>query len=109
MMFQLDFDKGNGLLPVIIQEEGTNEVLMLGFMNQEAWTKTQKEGRVWFYSRSKKRLWMKGETSGNILQVRGIAIDCDRDTALIWVNSKGVVCHLGMKSCFSSVQGEKND
>ncbi len=106
-MLQLDFDKGRGLLPVIIQEEGTNEVLMLGFMNREAWKKTQEEGKVWFYSRSKKRLWMKGETSGNTLQVRGIAMDCDRDTLLIWVDVEGMVCHLGTKSCFSSLQGEK--
>ena len=63
-MSQLDFEKGGGLIPVIIQEEDTNEVLMLGFMNREAWEKTQEEGMVWFYSRSKKRLWMKGETTG---------------------------------------------
>ncbi len=108
-MLLLDFNKGTGLIPVIIQEEGTGEVLMLGFMNQEAWKKTQEEGTVWFYSRSKKRLWMKGETTGNTLLVRSVAVDCDRDTLLIQVKSKGVVCHQGTKSCFQALEERKND
>jgi phosphoribosyl-AMP cyclohydrolase / phosphoribosyl-ATP pyrophosphohydrolase len=108
-MSQLDFEKGRGLIPVIIQEEGTNEVLMLGFMNREAWEKTQEEGTVWFYSRSKKRLWMKGETTGHILQVRNIAVDCDKDALLIQVSPKGVVCHQGRKNCFQAVEGGKDD
>jgi phosphoribosyl-AMP cyclohydrolase / phosphoribosyl-ATP pyrophosphohydrolase len=107
-MRDLDFNKGNGLLPVVIQEMSSNEVLMLGFMNREAWMKTKEEGVVWFYSRSKNRLWMKGESSGNVLLVRRIATDCDRDTLLIQVEVKGPVCHLGTKSCFSNIdRGEE--
>jgi len=108
-MSDLDFNKGKGLIPVIIQEEGTSEVLMLGFMNLEAWKKTQEEGVVWFYSRSKKRLWMKGETTGNTLLVRSVAVDCDQDALLIQVKPKGVVCHLGTKSCFQVFEEKKND
>jgi len=108
-MLALDFTRGNGLIPVIIQEQSTGEVLMLGFMNKEAWKKTQEEGRVWFYSRSKKRLWMKGETTGNILLVRSVAVDCDRDTLLIQVKPEGVVCHQGTKSCFQALEEKKND
>lgn len=96
----LDFEKGKGLIPVVIQEDSTNEVLMLGYMNRDAWKKTCEEKRVWFYSRSKQRLWMKGETSGNTLQVTRIAVDCDGDALLIQVKAKGAVCHLGNKSCF---------
>jgi phosphoribosyl-ATP pyrophosphohydrolase/phosphoribosyl-AMP cyclohydrolase len=105
-MSQLDFEKGGGLIPVIIQEEGTNEVLMLGFMNREAWEKTQEEEVVWFYSRSKKRLWMKGETTGHILRVRNISVDCDKDALLIQVSPREVVCHQGTKSCFQVVGGQ---
>jgi phosphoribosyl-AMP cyclohydrolase / phosphoribosyl-ATP pyrophosphohydrolase len=107
MMKYLDFDKGRGLIPAIIQEAGTNVVLMLGFMNPDAWRKTQEEGRVWFYSRSKNRLWMKGETTGNYLYVQEIAIDCDRDTVLIQVIPRGVVCHQGTKSCFQPLEEKK--
>jgi phosphoribosyl-ATP pyrophosphohydrolase/phosphoribosyl-AMP cyclohydrolase len=99
-MTKLDFDKGSGLIPAIIQDEDSNEVLMLGFMNKEAWDKTQTEGKVWFYSRSKKRLWMKGETTGNTLSMRKIAVDCDQDALLIQVKPNGPVCHNGTKSCF---------
>ncbi len=108
-MSQLDFEKGGGLIPAIIQEEGTNEVLMLGFMNREAWEKTQEERVVWFYSRSKNRLWMKGETTGRILRVKNIAVDCDKDALLIQVNPKGGVCHQGTKSCFQAIEGGKDD
>lgn len=108
-MLSLDFSKSEGLIPVIIQEEGTKEVLMLGYMNQEAWKKTQEEGTVWFYSRSKKRLWMKGETTGNTLQVRNVSVDCDQDALLVQVKPKGVVCHRGTKSCFKALEEEKND
>ncbi len=98
---EIDFEKGQGLVPVIIQEEG--RVLMLGYMDREALEKTRKEGMVWFYSRSKKRLWMKGETSGSTLQVVAIAVDCDKDALLIEVKAKGAVCHLGTKSCFKEI------
>jgi len=81
--------------------------LMLGYMNLEAWKKTQSEGRVWFYSRSKKRLWMKGETSGNTLSIRKAAVDCDRDALLIQVKANGPVCHKGTRSCFTGVPEER--
>jgi phosphoribosyl-AMP cyclohydrolase / phosphoribosyl-ATP pyrophosphohydrolase len=105
-MAKLDFNKGNGLIPAIIQDEQSNEVLMLGFMNEEAWKKTQDEGKVWFYSRTRKRLWMKGVTTGNTLLVRRIAVDCDQDALLIQVKPNGPVCHKGTRSCFKE---KKND
>jgi len=96
----IDFTKGNGLVPVIIQNEATLQVLMLGYMNKEAFDKTQKEGKVTFYSRSKKRLWTKGEESGNFLTVKELQIDCDNDTILIKATPKGPTCHTGSTSCF---------
>lgn len=97
----LDFNKNaEGLLPAIIQDAFTQKVLMLGYMNQEAFEKTQAEKIVTFYSRSKKRLWTKGETSGNFLYVQDIKLDCDLDTILIKVQPKGVVCHTGADTCF---------
>ncbi len=99
---EIDFEKGNGLVPAVIQDAMTKEVLMLGYMDREAYAKTRKEGRVWFYSRSKKRLWMKGEQSGNTIEAVEIAIDCDGDALLIKVEAKGAVCHLGTKSCFKN-------
>lgn len=102
---QLDFIKySDGLIPVIIQDEGTSKVLMLGFMNEEALLKTETEGKVTFYSRSKKRLWTKGEESGNFLLVKSIIPDCDQDTLLIKVVPLGPVCHTGADTCWS----EKN-
>lgn len=98
----LDFNKGEGLVPVVIQDEQTMEVLMLGYMNQEAWEKTQAEGRVTFYSRSKSRLWTKGEESGNYLTVVSSHIDCDEDTILIRVQPQGPTCHTGSRSCFKT-------
>jgi phosphoribosyl-AMP cyclohydrolase / phosphoribosyl-ATP pyrophosphohydrolase len=96
-----DFKKsGDGLLPVIIQDSETNIVLMLGYMNDEAYTKTQKEKRVTFYSRSKKRLWTKGEESGNYLKVSELFLDCDNDTILIKAVPAGPVCHNGTDTCF---------
>lgn len=97
---QIDFTKGDGLVPVIIQNNQTLQVLMLGYMNQEALEKTQNEGRVTFFSRSKNRLWTKGETSGNFLEVEGLQVDCDQDTILIKVNPIGPACHTGSTSCF---------
>jgi phosphoribosyl-ATP pyrophosphohydrolase/phosphoribosyl-AMP cyclohydrolase len=97
---EIDFIKGNGLVPVVIQDNNTLQVLMLGYMNEEAFKKTREEGKVTFFSRSKNRLWTKGETSGNFLIVKEITIDCDNDTLLIKVNPAGPVCHTGKKSCF---------
>ncbi len=100
-----DFTKSNGLIPAIIQDAGTGIVLMLGYMNEEAWKKTQEEKRVCFYSRSKNRLWTKGETSGHFLLVQQILLDCDADTLLIKAIPQGPVCHTGEDTCW----GEKND
>ncbi|HNP18593.1 MAG TPA: bifunctional phosphoribosyl-AMP cyclohydrolase/phosphoribosyl-ATP diphosphatase HisIE [Fulvivirga sp.] len=96
----IDFTKGNGLVPVIIQDNNTLQVLMLGYMNEEALAKTKAEKRVTFYSRSKKRLWTKGEESGNFLEAVDIQIDCDNDTILIKANPVGPTCHTGSTSCF---------
>jgi phosphoribosyl-ATP pyrophosphohydrolase/phosphoribosyl-AMP cyclohydrolase len=98
----IDFDKTNGLVPVVIQDEQTLEVLMLGYMNQEAYDKTVAENIVTFYSRSKNRLWTKGETSNNFLHVKSMAIDCDNDTILIKVKANGPTCHTGNRSCFNT-------
>ncbi|MEM6726764.1 MAG: bifunctional phosphoribosyl-AMP cyclohydrolase/phosphoribosyl-ATP diphosphatase HisIE [Bacteroidota bacterium] len=96
----MDFEKQNGLIPAVIQDAVTNKVLMLGYMNQEAYEKTERDGIVTFFSRSKNRLWTKGETSGNFLKVKSITIDCDKDTFLIKVNPVGPVCHTGADTCF---------
>lgn len=98
----IDFNKGEGLVPVIIQDEQTLEVLMLGYMNAEAYQKTVSEGKVTFFSRSKNRLWTKGEESGNFLHVISIREDCDNDTLLIKVNPIGPTCHKGSRSCFDT-------
>lgn len=97
---EIDFSKHDGLVPVIIQHIHTNQVLMLGYMNQEAFDKTQSEGKVTFFSRSQNRLWTKGETSGNYLFMKEIAVDCDNDTVLIKALPKGPTCHTGSTSCF---------
>ena len=96
----IDFNKGDGLVPVIIQNAQTMQVLMLGYMNKEALDQTIETKKVTFYSRSKKRLWMKGESSGNTLSVIDIKMDCDNDSILIFVNPKGPTCHTGSTSCF---------
>lgn len=101
----LDFDKMNGLLPAIIQDADTSKVLMLGFMDREAYAKTVETGRVTFFSRSKNRLWTKGERSANFLRVVSIKEDCDKDTLLIQVHPTGAVCHTGSDTCW----GEKNE
>ena len=98
----IDFDKTNGLVPVIIQDEQTLEVLMLGYMNQEAYDKTVQENIVTFFSRSKNRLWTKGETSKNYLHIKSMNIDCDHDTLLIKVEADGPTCHTGSRSCFKT-------
>jgi len=102
----IDFNKLNGLAPVIIQDGQTLEVLMLGFMNQEAYDKTVNEKIVTFFSRSKQRLWTKGETSGNFLHVQSIDIDCDNDTLLIKVKPDGPACHTGSRSCFNTAYNQ---
>ena len=104
-MEELDFKKMDGLIPVIIQDERTSKVLMLGFMNEEALGKTQTTGKVTFFSRTKNRLWTKGEESGNFLNVVSITEDCDQDTLLIKVHPDGPVCHTGDDTCFK----EKNE
>ena len=96
----LDFNKMNGLLPVVVQNVENKEVLMVGFMNEAAWKKTKNSGKVTFWSRTRGALWTKGETSGNYLQVQKVFLDCDNDTLLIQVNPKGPVCHLGTNTCF---------
>jgi phosphoribosyl-ATP pyrophosphohydrolase/phosphoribosyl-AMP cyclohydrolase len=100
----LDFEKQGGLIPAIIQDNVTGKVLMLGYMNQEAFAKTQETGKVTFYSRTRQCLWTKGETSGNFLNVVSIKEDCDCDTLLIKANPVGPVCHTGADTCF----GEEN-
>lgn len=97
---EIDFEKLNGLVPVVIQDNKTLEVLMLGFMNAEAYAKTIAEKRVTFYSRTKERLWTKGEESGHFLNVVDIKKDCDNDSLLVKVNPVGNTCHTGSRSCF---------
>jgi len=96
----LDFEKGDGLIPAIIQDADNFQILMLGYMNREALETTLEEERVTFYSRSKERLWTKGETSGNYLDLVDMQEDCDNDTLLILANPNGPTCHTGEKSCF---------
>lgn len=100
-MIQIDFNKGNGLVPVVIQDVNTLQVLMVGYMNEEAFEQTSREKKVTFFSRSKNRLWTKGETSGNFLYVESILTDCDNDSILIRVRPAGPVCHTGSTSCFA--------
>ena len=102
---QLDWSKGDGLLPVIVQDAATLRVLMLGYMNREALDATLASGRVTFYSRSKQRLWMKGEGSGHVLEVRDIEADCDNDTLLVRAVPHGPTCHLQRASCFADAPG----
>jgi len=101
---QINFKKLNGLVPCIVQDATTRVVLMMGFMNEEAFRKTTNEKRITFFSRSKQRLWTKGETSGNFLECVDMTLDCDQDTLLIKAKPNGPVCHTGSDTCF----GEKN-
>jgi phosphoribosyl-ATP pyrophosphohydrolase/phosphoribosyl-AMP cyclohydrolase len=100
-MMQPDFSKANGLIPAVIQDNSTLQVLMVGYMNKEAFNKTANEKKVTFFSRSKNRLWTKGETSGNFLYVESILPDCDNDSILVKVTPAGPVCHTGTTSCFA--------
>ena len=98
---EIDFQKGGGLVPAIIQDESTGDVLMLGFMNSESLAETQRTGEVVFFSRSRNKLWKKGESSGHVLRVRELRVDCDADALLVRVEAAGPgVCHEGYRSCF---------
>ena len=104
---KLDFNKGNGLVPVVIQDSVSLKVLMLGYMNEEAWAKTKAEGLITFFSRSRNELWTKGETSGNYLHVKEIFEDCDNDTLLIKARPDGPTCHTGSETCFQQDSSSK--
>jgi len=100
-VIEIDFKKGDGLIPVIIQDASTNEVLMLGYMNRESWEKTLETKKASFWSRSRKKIWVKGETSGNFQEIKEICLDCDGDTLLLKVDQiGGAACHTGFRSCF---------
>ena len=105
MVSKLKFDE-KGLIPAIAQDDDTGEVLMLGYMNEEALRLTLTSGEVWFYSRSRQELWHKGETSGNCILVRSVWQDCDSDTILVKAKPTGPVCHTGNKTCFFQQLGE---
>lgn len=108
-MVELNFEKGDGLLPAIVQDYETNEVLMLAYMNEESWSKTIETGKATFWSRSRNTLWVKGETSGHFQIVKEILIDCDSDSIVVKVDQQGgAACHTGYRSCFyRRVTGEK--
>jgi phosphoribosyl-AMP cyclohydrolase len=98
---EIDFAKSGGLVPAVIQDDATGEVLMLGFMNEESYKETRRTGEVMFFSRSRNKLWKKGESSGHVLRVREVRVDCDADTLLVRVTPVGPgVCHEGYRSCF---------
>jgi len=100
-MIKLNFEKTNGLIPAIVQDYSTNEVLMLAYMNQDAWEATLSSGNATYYSRSRQKLWVKGETSGHLQRVKEIRIDCDDDTVLLKIEQIGeAACHTGHRSCF---------
>ena len=105
----MNFSKLDGLIPAVVQDDTSNEVLMVGFMNDEAWRLTQQRGYVTFFSRTRNTLWMKGETSGNRLAVRRMFVDCDEDTVLIKASREGdgMVCHTGERSCFYTEVGSR--
>lgn len=108
-MVELDFEKGEGLIPVVAQDYETGDVLMLAYMNREAWEKTVETGKATYWSRSRSTLWLKGETSGNVQIVREILVDCDLDTVVLKVDQQGgAACHMGYRSCFyRKVSGEE--
>ena len=108
-MVMLDFPRAGGLVPAIVQDHDTGEVLMLAYMNQEAWDRTLATGRAHFWSRSRKKLWCKGETSGHVQEIREVYVDCDLDTVLLKVHQVGgAACHEGYRSCFyRKVEGGK--
>lgn len=99
-MIEPDFDKAGGLVPAVVQDAETNKILMLAYMNREAWNRTLETGKATYWSRSRSKLWVKGETSGNLQRVKEVRIDCDADAVLLKVDQKGAACHLGYYSCF---------
>lgn len=107
-MIELDFSKGDGLLPAIAQDYQTNEILMLGYINEESWQETLKSGYATYWSRSRNELWKKGDTSGNLQEIKDILVDCDNDTVILKINQIGdAACHKGYRSCFfRKVDGE---
>ncbi|MHA7129948.1 bifunctional phosphoribosyl-AMP cyclohydrolase/phosphoribosyl-ATP diphosphatase HisIE [Algoriphagus namhaensis] len=104
---KVDFDKMNGLVPAIVQDATSGKVLMQGYMNEEALAKTEQTGQVTFFSRSKNRLWTKGETSGNFMELVSMAVDCDGDSILVKAHPRGPVCHTGSDTCFDEVNSSK--
>ena len=99
--FELDFDKAGGLIPAVVQDDKTGEVLMVAYLNREAFERTRQTGRMHYYSRSRGKLWMKGETSGHVQEVREIRVDCDLDAAVFRIRQVGgAACHTGYRSCF---------
>ncbi|MFH0867736.1 MAG: phosphoribosyl-AMP cyclohydrolase [Candidatus Woesearchaeota archaeon] len=107
-MIELDFKKGNGLIPAIAQDFKTGEILMLAYMNKEAFENTLKTGKATYFSRSRNELWVKGETSGNVQSVKEILVDCDNDTIVLKIEQKGGACHTGYRSCFyRKIEGNK--
>ena len=104
---RIDWEKINGLVPAVVQNAKSGQVLMLGYMNQDALAKTLETEQVTFWSRTKERLWTKGETSGNVLQLKHIDLDCDKDTLLVQVDPIGPTCHLGTESCFGEADDNK--
>lgn len=110
MSAEFDFEKLSGLLPAVVQDSSDGEVLMVGFMNREAWERTLNEGYVTFFSRTRQELWLKGETSGNRLRLVSAHTDCDRDTLLlrVEVEGAGVVCHRGTRSCFTEAVSQSS-
>lgn len=108
-MMKIDFAKGEGLVPVIVQDYRSQKVLMMAYMNKEAWEKTQRSGKAHYYSRSRGALWLKGEESGHFQEVKGVFIDCDNDTLLLQVRQLGGgACHKGYQSCFFRKRAGKN-
>jgi len=109
---QIDFHRGNGLIPAIVQDWKTGEILMVAYMNGESWAKTQETGKACFWSRSRNKLWLKGESSGHFQRIVDIRIDCDEDAILLLIEQEGGACHTGYRSCFyrtidGKVVGEK--
>jgi phosphoribosyl-ATP pyrophosphohydrolase/phosphoribosyl-AMP cyclohydrolase len=107
MIEKLNFEKMNGLIPAIVQDAATRQVLMLGYMNKEALARTLEERKVTFWSRSKNRFWQKGETSGNVLEVESIKPDCDGDALLVYAHATGPVCHTGVHTCFGEEEADE--
>ena len=109
LLEEIDFEKGQGLVPVVVQDEKSGNVLMVAYANREALERTISTGYAHYYSRSRQKIWKKGETSGNVQKVKRILLDCDSDTLLYVVEQKGVACHTGEYSCFFRTVAERKD